>query len=53
MPLPNLKASGFTEISTVKEYLVTATDGLIDLTAQGENSSVHLNGESVCMDTPG
>ncbi len=50
---PNLKASGFTEISTVKEYLVTATDGLIDLTAQGENSSVHLNGESVCMDTPG
>lgn len=50
---PNLKASGFTEISTVKEYLVTATDGLIDLTAQGENSSVHLNGELVCMDTPG
>ena len=53
MSIPNLKASGFTEISTVKEYLVTATDGLIDLTAQGENSSVHLNGELVCMDTPG
>lgn len=51
--MPNLKASGATEIITVKEYLVSATDGLIDLTAQGKSSYVHLQGESVCMDTPG
>ncbi|MCE2805863.1 MAG: hypothetical protein LW700_11730, partial [Gemmataceae bacterium] len=49
------KASITEEIAenTVKEYLVSATDGLIDLTAQGKSSYVHLQGESVCMDTPG
>lgn len=51
--MSNLKASGATEIITVKEYLVSATDGLIDLTAQGKFSSVQLQAESVCMDTPG
>ena len=51
--MPNLKASGATEIITVNQYLVSATDGLIDLTAQGELSSVNLQAESVSMDTPG
>ena len=51
--MPNLNASGAAEIHTVSQHLVTAVDGLVDISAQGEDSLIHLQAESVCMETPG
>jgi hypothetical protein len=51
--MPNLNASGAAEVLTVSQHLVTAVDGLVDLTAQGENSLIHLQAESVSLETPG
>ena len=49
--MPNLNASGAAEIYTVSQHLLTAVDGLIDLTAQGKDSLVHLQAESVTLET--
>ena len=51
--MPNLNASGAAEILTVSQHLVTAVDGLVDLTAQGEGSLIHLQAESISLETPG
>lgn len=51
--MPNLKASGAAEILTVSQHIVTAIDGLVTLSAQGDDSSVNLRAESVWLETLG
>ena len=51
--MPNLEASGAAEILTVSQHIVTAIDGLVTLSAQGDDSSVNLRAESVWLETLG
>ncbi len=51
--MPNLKASGASDLHTVSQHLVTALDGLIELASQGDGSLIRLRAEKVCLDTPG
>lgn len=51
--MPNLIASGFAEILTYSQFLVTATDGYMSLMANGEQSGIDIQAGGVNINTGG
>jgi hypothetical protein len=51
--MPNLSASGFAEVLTYSQFLVTASDGYMCLMAEGDQSAVDIQAGGVNINTGG